>query len=230
MGQKVSPKGLRLGGIIDWESKWYGGRNYAQILQEDMKIRNFIKDNLKFAGIPKIEIRRLGEQIIIDIYAARPGVVIGRGGSEVDRLRDRIQEIVDNKEVVINIQEVKEPLLNAQLVAENVALQLEKRIPFRRAMKRAINQVMEAGAKGAKIRCKGRLGGHEIARAEEYKVGKVPLHTLRADIDYGFTEAKTLYGTIGVKVWLYKGDVLKERTEPAPALASESDKDKEEKT
>lgn len=213
MGQKVNPKGLRVGVIVDWDSKWYADKDYAALLHEDIKIRNLIKENLKFAGIPKIEISRLPDQVVVDILSAKPGLVIGRGGVEVDRLRDKIQGLVNNKEVVLNIREVKDPYLNAQLIAENVALQLEKRIPFRRAMKRAISQAMEAGAKGIKIKCKGRLGGNEIARAEEYKEGKVPLHTIRAFIDYGFIEAKTIYGTIGVKVWLYKGDIFKEKTD-----------------
>jgi len=211
MGQKINPHGFRVGVILDWDSKWYADKDYAKLLHEDIKIRNFIKENLKFAGIPKIEISRLPDQVVVDILAAKPGIVIGRGGVEVDRLRDKIQELVNNKEVVLNIREVKEPYSNAQLIAENIALQLEKRIPFRRAMKRAISQAMETGAKGIKIRCKGRLGGNEIARSEEYKEGRVPLHTIRALIDCGFIEAKTIYGTIGVKVWVYKGDVLKEK-------------------
>lgn len=211
MGQKVNPKGLRVGVIIDWDSKWYADKDYAKLLHEDIRIRNLIKENLKFAGIPRVEISRLPDQVVIDILAAKPGVVIGRGGVEVDRLRDKIQGLVNNKEVVLNIREVKDPYSNAQLIAENVALQLEKRIPFRRAMKRAISQAMEVGAKGIKIKCKGRLGGNEIARSEEYKEGKVPLHTIRAFIDYGFIEANTVYGTIGVKVWVYKGDVIKQK-------------------
>ncbi len=211
MGQKINPNGLRVGVIMNWDAKWYADKDYAKLLHEDIKIRNLIKENLKFAGIPKVEISRLPDQVVIDILAAKPGIVIGRGGVEVDRLRDKIQELVNNKEVVLNIREVKDPYSNAQLIAENVALQLEKRIPFRRAMKRAISQAMEAGAKGIKIKCKGRLGGNEIARSEEYKEGKVPLHTIRALIDYGFIEAKTIYGTIGVKVWVYKGDVIKQK-------------------
>ena len=211
MGQKINPKGLRIGVIFDWDSKWYADKDYAKLLHEDIKIRNLIKETLKFAGIPKVEISRLPDQVVVDILAAKPGVVIGRGGTEVDRLRDKIQGLVQNKEVVLNIREVRDPYANAQLIAENVALQLEKRIPFRRAMKRAISQAMDSGAKGIKIRAKGRLAGSEIARSEEYKEGKVPLHTLRAFIDYGFIEAKTIYGTIGVKVWVYKGDILREK-------------------
>lgn len=211
MGQKVNPKGFRVGIIIDWDSKWYADKDYAKLLHEDIKIRNLIKENLKFAGIPKVEINRLPDQVVIDIFAAKPGIVIGRGGTEVDRLREKIQGLVDKKEVVLNIREVKDPNSNAQLIAENVAVQLEKRIPFRRAMKKAISLAMESGAKGIKIKCKGRLAGSEIARSEEYKEGKVPLHTIRAFIDYGFIEAKTIYGTIGVKVWVYKGDIIKQK-------------------
>ncbi len=209
MGQKVNPKGFRLGVTIDWDSKWYADKGYAKLLLEDIKIRTLIKTNLKFASIPKVEIGRLPEQVVIDIFTAKPGIVIGRGGVEVDKLRDQIQKLVNNKEVVLNIREVRNASSNAQLIAENVALQLEKRIPFRRAMKRAISQAMDSGAKGIKIKCKGRLAGNEIARDEEYKEGKVPLHTIRAIIDYGFSEAKTMYGTIGVKAWVYKGEVLK---------------------
>lgn len=211
MGQKINPKGFRVGVTIDWDAKWYADKDYAKLLHEDMKIRNSIKENLKFAGIPKVEINRLPDQVVVDILAAKPGIVIGRGGVEVNRLRDKIQELVNNKEVVLNIKEVKDPYSNAQLIAENIALQLEKRIPFRRAMKKAISQAMDVGAKGIKIKCKGRLGGNEIARSEEYKEGKVPLHTIRALIDYGFSVSKTVYGTIGVKVWVYKGDVIRQK-------------------
>ncbi|MBU0533296.1 MAG: 30S ribosomal protein S3 [Candidatus Omnitrophica bacterium] len=215
MGQKVNPKGFRVGVTIDWESKWYADKDYSKLLHEDIKIRSLIKDKLKFAGVPKIEIGRLSEQVVIDVFTAKPGIVIGRGGTEVDKLRGQIQGLVNNKEVVLNIKEVRDVNTNAQLIAENVALQLEKRIPHRRAMKRAISQAMDSGAKGIKIKCKGRLGGNEIARDEEYKEGKVPLHTIRAIIDYGFIEAKTMFGTIGVKVWVYKGDILKIKTDQA---------------
>ncbi len=211
MGQKVNPKGFRLGVTIDWDSKWYADKDYAKLLHEDIKIRNLIKENLKFAGISKVEIGRLPEQVVIDVFTAKPGIVIGRGGVEVDKLRGQIQGLVNNKEVVLNIREVRDVSSNAQLIAESVALQLEKRIPFRRAMKRAISQAMESGAKGIKIKCKGRLAGNEIARDEQYKEGKVPLHTIRAFIDYGFAESKTMYGTIGVKVWVYKGEFLKDK-------------------
>lgn len=209
MGQKVNPKGFRVGVTIDWESKWYADKDYSKLLHEDIKIRSLIKDKLRFAGVPKVEIGRLPEQVVIDVFTAKPGIVIGRGGTEVDKLRGQIQGLVNNKEVVLNVKEVRGISSNAQLIAENVALQLEKRIPHRRAMKRAISQAMDSGAKGIKIKCKGRLGGNEIARDEEYKEGKVPLHTIRAIIDYGFIEAKTMFGTIGVKVWVYKGEFLK---------------------
>ncbi len=211
MGQKINPKGFRIGVMFDWDSKWYADKDYAKLLHEDIKIRNLIKENLRFAGIPKVEINRLPDQVVIDIFAAKPGVVIGRGGTEVDKLREQIQKIVNNKEIVLNIREVKNPNSNAQLIAENVAVQLEKRIPFRRAIKRAISQAMESGAKGIKIKCAGRLAGAEIARSAQYKEGKVPLHTIRAFIDYGFIEANTMFGTIGVKVWVYKGDIIKEK-------------------
>jgi len=224
MGQKINPKGFRIGTTVDWDSKWYADRDYAKLLHEDIKIRNLIKENLKFAAVSKIEIARLPEQVVIDVFTAKPGIVIGRGGTEVDKLRAQIQGLVNNKEIVLNIREVRDISSNAQLIAENVALQLEKRIPFRRAMKRVINQAMDSGAKGIKIKCKGRLGGNEIARDEQYKEGKVPLHTIRAFIDYGFAEAKTMFGTIGVKVWVYKGELLKGKSEQSAAnkLSSEN--------
>lgn len=223
MGQKVNPKGFRIGTTIDWDSKWYADRDYAKLLHEDIKIRNLIKENLKFAGVPKVEIARLPEQVVIDVFTAKPGIVIGRGGTEVDKLKTQIQGLVNNKEVVLNIREVRDISSNAQLIAESVALQLEKRIPFRRAMKRAISQAMEAGAKGIKIKCKGRLAGNEIARDEQYKEGKVPLHTIRAYIDYGFAEAKTMYGVIGVKVWVYKGEILKGKSDQPVVDKTSSD-------
>lgn len=224
MGHKVSPQGLRVGGVVNWSSIWYAEKNYAQTLYEDVKIRNYIKNHFKSAGIPKIEINRLVDQIVVDIHSARPGIVIGRGGSEVDRLRERIQEMVGNKEIAINVREIKNPSVDAQLIAENIALQLERRVRFRIAMKRAISQAMNAGVKGIKVKCKGRLSGLEMSSAEEYKEGKIPLHTLRALIDYGFSEAETLYGMIGVKVWVYKGEVLREKQGPTPKLAKEEEK------
>ena len=211
MGQKIHPKGFRIGITERWDSMWFAdGRSYAKLLHEDAKIRNYIKEKLAFAAVSKVNISRPGEQVIVDIYTARPGVVIGKRGSEVDRLKEILQEITQ-KGVVINIHEIKVPATNAQLIAANLAIQLEKRIRFRTAMKRAISQAVEAGAKGVKVRCKGRLGGVELARSEEYKRGKIPLHTLRASIDYGFAEAHTTYGSIGIKVWIYKGEILPQK-------------------
>ncbi len=210
MGQKVNPKGLRVGIIRDWESRWFSEKNYAEMLHEDIKLRKFIKRKLFAAGVPKVEIERAANRIKISIHTAKPGIVIGRGGSEVDNLRKTLEKMT-GKQVNVNIVEIKKPELDAQLVAEGVAAQLEKRISFRRAMKQAVGRTMRLGAEGIKIMCAGRLGGAEIARTEWYNEGKVPLHTLRADIDYGFAEANTTYGKIGVKVWIYKGEVLPAR-------------------
>lgn len=210
MGQKVNPKGLRIGIIRDWEGRWYADRNYAELLHEDLKIRKFVKDKLKQAGVPKVEIERAANRVKVSIHAAKPGIVIGRGGAEVENLRKQL-ESQTGKQVAVNIVEIKKPELDAQLVAENVALQLEKRTSFRRAMKQTVGRTMRQGAQGIKIMCAGRLAGAEIARTEWYNEGKVPLHTLRADIDYGFAEANTTYGKIGVKVWIYKGEVLPAR-------------------
>jgi small subunit ribosomal protein S3 len=207
MGQKVNPVGLRVGVIRDWEGRWFAEKDYASLLHEDLKIRQFIKEKLYGAGIAKTEIERAANRIKVTIHTARPGMVIGRGGTEVDNLRKELEKISE-KQVSLNIAEVKVPELNAQLVAESIAFQLERRTSFRRAMKQAINRSMRLGAQGVKISCSGRLMGAEIARTEGYSEGKVPLHTLRADIDYGFAEASTTYGKIGVKVWLYKGEVL----------------------
>ncbi len=216
MGQKTHPIGVRLGVSKEWSSRWFSPekKEFARNLVEDVKIREFIKKNFSFAGISRIDISRTDDRITLDLYTARPGVIIGRGGAEVDRLRGDLQGLT-GKQVEINIREVDNPFLSAQLIAESVALQIERRANFRRAMKRAVNQAMEAGAKGVKIMCSGRLGGAEIARSEWYKEGKIPLQTLRADVDYGFTEARTKYGVIGVKVWLYLGDTLldKEKVE-----------------
>lgn len=209
MGQKVHPKGLRVGIIRDWESNWYADKNYHELLHEDLKLRKYIKAKLYHAGISAIEIERAANRIKISIYTAKPGIVIGRGGSEVEALRKALEQMTDKK-VNVNIIEVKKPELNSQLVAESVANQLEKRIGFRRAMKQAVSRTMRLGGEGIKISCSGRLGGAEIARTEWYSEGKVPLHTLRADIDYGFAEANTTYGKIGVKVWIYKGEILPE--------------------
>lgn len=207
MGQKVNPIGLRLGIVKTWDSRWYAEKSYAKFLQEDIKIRRFIKEKLYHAGISKVEIERTANRAKITIRAARPGIIIGQKGAEIEKLQKEIQKMAQ-REISINIQEVRRVELDAQLVAENVALQLERRIAFRRAMKKSVTSSMKFGAQGIKIACSGRLGGAEIARSEWYREGRVPLHTLRADIDYGFAEARTTYGTIGVKVWIYKGEVL----------------------
>ena len=212
MGHKTHPAGFRVGITQNWDSKWFtiSKNEFSKNLVEDTKIRNFIKSNFDYAGIPRLEIARTEDRVTVDLYTARPGVVIGRRGVEVDRIRDEIQEIT-GKQVEINIKEITDPFVDAQLIAENVALQLVKRTHFRRAMKRAVNQAMESGAKGVKIKCSGRLGGAEIARSEWYKDGKIPLQTLRAEVSYGFAEAKTKYGVIGVKVWLYRGDLIMDK-------------------
>ncbi|MHB1653524.1 MAG: 30S ribosomal protein S3 [Desulfitobacteriaceae bacterium] len=207
MGQKVNPKGLRVGIIRDWEGRWYAGKNYMELLHEDLKIRKYVKKKLFQAGVPKVEIERAANRVKVSVYAAKPGIVIGRGGAEVENLRKQL-EALTSKQVAVNIVEIKKPELDAQLVSENVAQQLEKRTSFRRAMKQTVGRTMRQGAQGIKIACAGRLAGAEIARTEWYNEGKVPLHTLRADIDYGFAEANTTYGKIGVKVWIYKGEIL----------------------
>ena len=210
MGQKVNPKGLRVGIIRDWESRWFSDKNYVELLHEDLKLRKFIKKKLFAAGVPKVEIERAANRVKVSVHTAKPGIVIGRGGAEVDNLRKTLEKMT-GKQVNVNIVEIKKPELDAQLVAEGVAAQLEKRVSFRRAMKQAVGRTMRLGSEGIKIMCAGRLGGAEIARTEWYNEGKVPLHTLRADIDYGFAEANTTYGKIGVKVWIYKGEVLPAR-------------------
>jgi small subunit ribosomal protein S3 len=208
MGQKVHPIGLRVGIIKDWEGRWFAGKkDYAGLILEDVKIRKFVKKRLYASGIAKIEIERAANRVKVTIHTARPGMVIGRQGNEVENIRKDIEKIT-GKQVQLNIAEVKSPELNAQLVAENIAFQLERRTSYRRAMKQAISRAMKFGAQGVKVHCSGRLMGAEIARSEGYSEGKVPLHTLRADIDYGFTEANTTYGKIGVKVWIYKGEIL----------------------
>lgn len=208
MGQKVNPIGLRIGIIRDWDSRWHANkREYADLLHEDLKIRRFIKERFYTAGISKIVIERAANRVKIDIHTARPGMVIGRGGAEVDKLRKEL-EVKTGRQFQINIVEVKHPELDAQLTAENIAFQLERRISFRRAMRQAVQRAMSLGAKGIKVAVSGRLGGAEIARTEWTSEGSIPLHTLRADIDYGFAEASTTYGKIGVKVWIYKGEVL----------------------
>jgi small subunit ribosomal protein S3 len=207
LGQKVNPIGFRLGVIKTWDSKWYAEADYAKNLHEDLKIRKFLKKRLYSAGISKIEIERAANKTKVNIHAARPGLIIGKKGAEVELLKKDLAAIT-SKEVFININEVRKPELDAQLVAENVALQLERRIAFRRAMKKSVTSSLKFGAKGIRITCSGRLGGAEMSRTEWYREGRVPLHTLRADIDYGFAEAKTTYGIIGVKVLIFKGEVL----------------------
>lgn len=208
MGQKVHPHGFRVGVIKDWDARWIAKkRNFADYIVEDDQIRKFLKQKLFAAGISKIEIERAANKISVSIYTGKPGIVIGKGGTGVDVLKQDLLKLT-GKNIVVNIIEVKRPDLDAQLVAENVASQLEKRISFRRAMKQSIGRSMKGGAKGIKIKCSGRLGGAEIARSEQYHEGSIPLQTLRADIDYGFAEAHTTYGRIGVKAWLYKGEIL----------------------
>jgi small subunit ribosomal protein S3 len=210
VGQKTYPIGNRLGIIRTWDSRWFGKkRDYADNLIEDVNIRRVIKHRLYHAGVSKIEIERYGQKLRLAIHTARPGIVIGKKGAEAEKLR-KDMEAFTGKEVSVDIKEVRKPEVNAQLVAENIALQLEKRVAFRRAMKKAVSSSMRFGALGIKVMCSGRLAGAEIARTEWYREGRVPLHTFRADIDYGFAEAKTTYGIIGVKVWLYHGDVLPE--------------------
>lgn len=208
MGQKANPHSLRLGITKEWDSVWYAGKKeYANNLLEDFKIRRFLKDRLFRAGLARIVISRRAKQLVIDLYTARPGMVIGKGGQEADLLKVELMDYI-GKPVQLNINEAKSVETNAQLWAEAIATQLERRIPFRRAMKGAVTRALKAGAQGIKVMCKGRLGGAEIARREWYREGRVPLHTFRADIDFGFTEALTTYGKIGVKVWIYKGDIL----------------------
>lgn len=208
MGQKVNPIGLRLGIVKSWESRWYAGRKYSDYILEDHNIRKFIKKKLYHAGISRIEIERSAKRIRLRIFTARPGIVIGKKGSEIGRLKKDIEKMI-TQEVLIDIQEVRKPEVDAQLVAENVALQIVRRVAFRRAMKRGVTSAMRFGAMGVKIICSGRLGGAEMARTEWYREGRVPLHTLRADIDYGFIEARTTYGIVGVKVYIFKGEILK---------------------
>ncbi|NLZ39011.1 MAG: 30S ribosomal protein S3 [Firmicutes bacterium] len=207
MGQKVSPIGFRIGVIKDWDAKWYADKNYTDQLLEDMEIRKAIYNNLENAAVSRIEIERAANRVRITVHTAKPGIVIGKGGSGVEELRKKLEKLTD-KQIHINIVEIKTPELDARLVAENIANQLVKRVAFRRAMKQAVFRTMKAGAKGIKVMVSGRLGGAEIARTESQHEGTVPLQTLRADIDYGFAEAHTTYGRIGVKVWIYKGEVL----------------------
>ncbi|MBI3783044.1 MAG: 30S ribosomal protein S3 [Deltaproteobacteria bacterium] len=207
MGQKVHPKGFRLGVIEQWDSRWFSRREYADLLHEDLKLRRFLKRRLYHAGISKVEIERAANKAKINIYTARPGIVIGKKGAEIDKLKAELARLTP-REAFINIHEVRRPDVDAQLVAENVALQLERRVAFRRAMKEAVGRAMRMGALGVKIQCAGRLAGAEIARTEWYREGRVPLHTLRADISYGLAEAKTTYGLIGIKAWVFRGEVI----------------------
>jgi len=207
LGQKINPIGFRLGVIKTWDSKWYAEADYAKLLHEDLKIRAFLKKRLYTSGVSKIEIERAANKTKINIFTARPGLIIGKKGSEVETIKKELSKLT-SKEIFININEVRKPELDAQLVAENVALQLERRIAFRRAMKKSVTSALKFGAKGIRITCSGRLGGAEMSRTEWYREGRVPLHTLRADIDYGFAEAKTTYGLIGIKVLIFKGEVL----------------------
>jgi small subunit ribosomal protein S3 len=209
LGQKAHPIGNRLGIVKTWDSKWFMKQGYAETLHEDLNIRKYIKNKLYHAGVSRIEMERTGDKVRIHIHTARPGIIIGKKGAEVEKLKKDI-EYLTGKQVQIDIKEIRKPELDAQLVAENMALQLEKRVAFRRAMKKAVTSAMRFGALGVKVNCSGRLAGAEIARTEWYREGRVPLHTLRADIDYGFAEAKTTYGIIGLKVWIYKGDILPE--------------------
>ena len=207
MGQKVHPIGYRLGYIKTWNSRWFAEKDYAKLLHEDLKIRKMVKAKLAHAGVSKVEIERSGNQAKINIHTARPGIIIGRKGAEVDKLKSEL-ETETGRQVYINIKEIRKPEVEAQLVAESIALQLEKRIAFRRAMKKSVQAALRLGAQGIKITCAGRLGGSEIARTEWYREGRVPLHTLRADIDFGMAEARTTFGQIGIKVWIYKGDAV----------------------
>jgi small subunit ribosomal protein S3 len=223
MGQKVNPYGYRLGVTTDWKSRWFASRDeYADFLIEDWKIRDYLMTQLPHAAISRVEIERTRDRLRIDVHTARPGIVIGRRGSEADRLRAGLAKITGNNKVQLNIQEIKQPELDAALIAQGVADQLAGRVAFRRAMKRAVQNAQKAGALGIRVQCSGRLGGSEMARTEWYREGRVPLHTLRADIDYGFREARTTYGRIGVKVWIYKGDILPYKTVAEDKIAKEA--------
>lgn len=208
MGHKVHPEGLRLGIIGNWKSKWYGEKDYARHLHEDLKIRSFLRERFKRADISKILIERAVNKLQINIYAARPGIVIGRKGETIEKAKGELEELMEGNKILLNIQEVSQPELDAKLVAERIAFQLKRRASVKRSMRDVISRAMELGAQGVKIACKGRIGGAEIARREWMREGRLPLHTLRADIDYGTATAHTTYGCIGVKVWIYKGDVL----------------------
>jgi small subunit ribosomal protein S3 len=221
LGQKTHPVGIRLGIIKTWNSRWFAKKGYKDLLHNDLKIQTYVKEKLFHAGVSKVEIERTGQKIRVIINTARPGIIIGKKGSEVDKLKKDIENMT-GKEVSIDIMEIRKPELDAQLVAENIATQLEKRIAFRRAMKKAVASSRRFGALGIKVACAGRLAGSEIARSEWYREGRVPLHTFRSDIDYGVTEAKTTYGRIGVKVWIYKGDILQQQTQEVKSKVQEA--------
>ena len=223
MGQKVNPYGFRLGVTTDWKSRWFNDRDYQDYVIEDWKIRDYLMGQLERAAVSRIEVERTRDRLRIDLHTARPGIVIGRRGAEADRLRSKLAEITGNAKVQLNIQEIKQPELDAALIAQGIADQLAGRVSFRRAMKRAVQTVMKAGAQGVRVQCSGRLGGAEMSRSEAYREGRVPLHTLRADIDYGFREAKTTFGRIGVKVWIYKGDILPYKTSADDKIKREAD-------
>lgn len=219
MGQKVHPYGFRLGFVKPWKSQWFATKDYAKLLHEDLQLRNGLKNRLRAAGVSNIEITRPGAKIRIIIHTSRPGIIIGRKGSEIEKLKAEVQKKT-GREVFIDIQEVHKPELDAQLVAESIALQLEKRVAFRRAMRKAVDSAVRFGCKGIKVRVSGRLNGAEIARSEWYLQGRLPLHTMRADIDFGFAEAHTTYGKIGVKAWTYKGEILPQKKKPPLPRAS----------
>jgi small subunit ribosomal protein S3 len=222
MGQKVNPYGFRLGVTTDWKSRWFNDREYQDYVVEDWKIRDYLMRELERAAVSRIEIERTRDRLRIDVHTARPGIVIGRRGAEADRLRSRLAEITRNPKVQLNIQEIKQPELDAALIAQGIADQLQGRVSFRRAMKRAVQTVQKAGAQGIRVQCAGRLGGSEMSRREFYREGRVPLHTLRADIDYGMREARTTFGRIGVKVWIYKGDILPYKTSAEEKISREA--------
>ena len=222
MGQKVNPYGFRLGIVTDWKSRWFAGREYTDYLTEDVRIRKYLDAQLRRAAVSRVEIERTRDRLRIDVHTARPGIVIGRRGVEADRLRQGLFKISGNPKIQLNIQEIKQPELDANLIAQGVADQLTGRVSFRRAMKRAVQTAMKAGAQGIRVQCSGRLGGAEMARREWYREGRVPLHTLRADIDYGLAEARTTFGRIGVKVWIYKGDILPYRAGSEDKIAKEA--------
>jgi len=211
LGQKVHPFSLRIGTNRTWLSQWYAKKDYSKFLHEDLAIRKFLKKKLAHAGISKVEIQRAAKKVTVNVYSARPGIIIGRKGNEIDRVKADLLKLVINEQIVLNVKEVRKAEMDAQLVAENIALQLERRISFRRAIKKSVTTALRFGAKGIRINCAGRLGGAEIARTSWYREGRVPLHTIRADIDYGFAESHTTYGIIGVKVWIFHGEIIPEK-------------------